>query len=100
MEPRGLVRCLQANRVLRNPGRAEIIGETADRQDQRVVGITARRRDLDAILLANRSDQHLAPAAVEPDHLSGAIAEVMPVSLRQIVELMMAEIHAAGGDLV
>jgi hypothetical protein len=57
-------------------------------------------RDLGAILLDNRSDKHLAPAAIEPDHLAGAIMKVVPVGLRQIIELMMAEIHAAGGNLV
>jgi hypothetical protein len=100
MESRGLLRCLQADRVLDNAGRAEIIGQAADRQDQRVIGITVGRRHFGAVLLDHRPDQHLAPAAVEPDHLPSAVAEVMPVCLCQIIELMMAEIHAAGGDRV
>ena len=100
VKSRGLLRGLQANGVIGNARRAEIVGETADGEHQRVVGITARWRHLRAILLDHRPDQHLAPGAVEPDHLSGAIAKVMPVRLRQIVELMMAEIHAAGRDLV
>jgi len=86
--------------VLRNAGRAEIIGEAADRQDQRIVGITSGRRHFGAVLFDNRPDQHFALAAVEPDHLARAIAKVMPMRLCQVVELMMVEIHAAGGDLV
>src|SRR5215831_2803344 len=56
VESRGLVGRLQANCVLRNPRRAEIIGETADRQYERVVTITAGRRYFGAILLDNRAD--------------------------------------------
>jgi len=48
----------------------------------------------------HRGDAHRTPAAVEADHLADAVAEVVPVRLRQKVELVMAEIHAAGGDLV
>jgi hypothetical protein len=100
VESRGFLGCVQADRVLRGAWRAEIIGQAADGQHQSVVRIAARRRHLDAILLDNRSDKHLAPAAVEADHLSGAIMKVVPMGLRQIIELMMAEVHAAGGNLV
>src|SRR5437588_11279991 len=100
MESRRLLGRLQADRVLRGAWRAEIVGHAANGQHQSIVRIAARRRDLSAILLDNRTNQNLAPAAVEPDHLSGAIMKVMPMGLRQIIELMMAEIHAAGGNLV
>ena len=50
VESRGLLRRFQGDRVLRNAGRAEIIGEAADRQDQRIVGITSGRRHFGAVL--------------------------------------------------
>ena len=34
------------------------------------------------------------------DHLADAVAEVVPVRLRQVVDLVRAHVHAAGGDLV
>ena len=43
---------------------------------------------------------NLALAAVEPNQLADAIAEMMPMRLRQKIDLMHAEIHAAGRDLV
>ena len=41
-----------------------------------------------------------APLAIEAYHFSDTVAEVMPVRLRQKVELVRADIHAAGGNLV
>ena len=47
-----------------------------------------------------RRHVHLAACAVEPDHLADAVAEAMPVRLRQVVDLVIGHVHAAGGDLV
>ena len=38
--------------------------------------------------------------AVEAGHLADAIDEAVPVGLRQVVDLVHAQVHAAGGDLV
>ena len=42
----------------------------------------------------------LAALAVQPGHRADAVAEAMPVRLRQIVDLVRRHVHAAGGDLV
>ena len=36
--------------------------------------------------------------AIEPDHLAELIAEMMPVGLSQIVQLVLARVHAARRD--
>ena len=38
--------------------------------------------------------------AVEADQLADAVAEMVPVGLGQIVQRVVVEVHAAGGDLV
>ena len=40
------------------------------------------------------------PVAVEADQLAEPEAEMVPVRLREVVELVLVEIHAARGDLV
>ena len=100
MEALGLLRRVEGDGIVRDPGGAEVVAHAADRDDQRVVGKRAARRDLGAGLVEDRRHLHLAPRAVEPDHLADAIAEVVPMRLRQIVELVVAHVHAAGGDLV
>ena len=67
---------------------------------QRVVAERALGRHLAALVVDERRDTHLAPLAVEPGHLADAVAEAVPVRLRQVVDLVHAQVHAAGGDLV
>ena len=43
---------------------------------------------------------NLPARPVQPDQLAEAVAEAVPVCLRQIVELVAVGVHAAGGDLV
>ena len=91
---------LERDRVLPRARRAEIVGQAADRDDQRVVGELALRRDLVALLVDERRDDDRAPRAVEADHLADPVAEMVPVRLREVVGLVDADVHAAGGDLV
>jgi hypothetical protein len=79
MKALGLHRRFERDRVLAGAGRTEIVGETPDRDHQRVVVEAARRRHLVAILVNERRDMHDAPRAVEADHLADPIAEVVPV---------------------
>jgi len=58
------------------------------------------RCDLAALLIDDGRYLHLAPFSVEVDHLSKAEAEMMPVRLGQIIELVHTQIHASGRDLV
>ena len=45
-------------------------------------------------------EQHLLRLAVEADDLADLVAEMVPVGLREIVDCVMADIHAACGDLM
>src|SRR5438046_3021292 len=95
-----LAGCLKRNRVLLDAGSTKIVGETADCEHQRVVMERTLRCDLAALLIDDGRYLHLAPFSVEVDHLSKAEAEMMPVRLRQIIELVHTQIHASGRDLV
>ena len=91
---------LELERVLAHAGRTEVVALAADRHHQGVVGKRARRRDLRAVLIHEGGDMDLARAAVEPGHAPDAEAEAMPVRLRQVGHLVIADVHAAGRDLV
>jgi hypothetical protein len=99
-EPLGVGRRVEGDGVLADPRRPEVVGEAADGDDQGVVGDDALRRNLAAFVVDERRDADLAPLAVEADHLADAIAEMVPVRLRVVVDLVDAEVEAAGRDLV
>ena len=100
VEARGLIGRLERDGVLLDAGRAEIVGEAADGDDERVVAELPRRRDLPPLLVDDRRHLDDAAAPVDARHLAGAIGEAVPVGLGQVVDLVEAEVHAAGGDLV
>ena len=100
MEERSLFRCIEAYRVLARTRRPEVVGVTADGDHQRVVRDHAPRDQLDAIIVERGGDQHHAPLAVEAVHASQLEAEVMPARLREVIQIVLVEVHAAGGDLV
>ena len=81
-------------------GSTEVIALAAHGDDQRIVrkasgGVTSFPSS--SIV---RSEMNLALAAVEPNQLADAIAEMMPMRLRQKIDLMHTQVHAAGRDLV
>src|SRR6266566_8263103 len=80
--------------------RREIVGEAADRDDQRVVTEAALGRNAIAVFVHERRNNYVARPAIEPDHLADSVPKVMPVCLRQVVGLIDADIHAPSGDLV
>ena len=43
---------------------------------------------------------HLLSPPIEPDHLTVAVAKIVPVGLREVIQRVVAHIHASGGDLV
>ena len=43
---------------------------------------------------------HLLSAPIEPDHLTVAIAKMVPVGLREVIQRVVAHVHASGGYLV
>ena len=72
----------------------------ADRNHERVVGNRAARNDFLAVLVAPRAHRHFAARAVEAFHFAELEVEMVPARLRQIVELVLIGIHAAGRDFV
>ena len=95
-----LFRGLQRNREFGRAGGAEIVGHAADGDDQRIIGDGARRRDLAALVVMSGAEAHRLRRAVEADHLAEVVAEVMPVRLGEIIELVLGRIHAARRDRV
>ena len=77
------------DRVLAHAGRAEVVALAADRDDQRVVAEGALRRDLRGPRRRGRAPTWTSRrVAVEPDHLADAVAEAVPVRLREVVDLV------------
>ena len=72
----------------------------ADRNHERVVGNRAARNDFLAVLVAPRAHRHFTARAVEAFHFAELEVEMVPARLRQIVELVLIGIHAAGRDFV
>ena len=94
VEALGLRRRLQRHRIFGNARRAEIVGDAADRDHQRVVTDRARRRDLAPLVVEGGGEMHLLSGAIEPDHLAEAIAEPVPMRLGEVVHFVFAGIEA------
>ncbi len=93
-------RRLERYRVFLRTRRTEIVGQAADGNDQRFVGEFPPRRDLVAVLVDKRRHRYRALLAVQANHFTDAVPEVVPMRLRQVVGFVNADIHAAGGDLM
>ena len=91
---------LELHRVLGHARRSEVVAEAANRHHQRVVAEHPLSGHLLTLVVDVGGHQHLAPRAVETDHGADAVAEVVPVRLREVADLVGAHIHAAGGDFV
>ena len=98
MEALRLFRRFQRHGKFRRAGRAEIIGDAADRDDERVIGNAARGRRSRGPPRQGRAELGPTCRAVEPDHFAEMIAEMMPVALGQIIQLVLGRVHAAGRD--
>ena len=98
VEPHRLFRRLKRNGEFRRSRSAEIVGHAADGDDQRVIGNAAGSGDLAAFLVMGRPEANHFRRAVEPDHLAEMVAKMMPMGLREIIELVLGRVHAAGGD--
>jgi hypothetical protein len=84
--------------MLRDTGSAEVVGDAADRDDQSIVGYRALGRDRASFVVECRGQPNSFPLAIEPDHLAEAVAEAVPMRLREVVELMLARVQTAGGN--
>ena len=100
MKSLGLGDRFQRDCMFAYAGRPEVVGEAANRDDQRVVTEAALGRNAIAVFVHERRNNYVARPAIEPDHLADSVPKVMPVRLRQVVRLIDADVHAPGGDLV
>jgi len=95
VEARRLGWGLQWHRMLGNALRAEVIGDAADGDHQRVVADGPGRRDLAPLIIEGGGEMHLLGRTIDPDHLAEAITEPVPMSLGEVVHLVLAGVHTA-----
>src|SRR5690606_11446542 len=90
VEARGLLGRFERNGEFGDARRSEIIGDAADRDDESVVMEAPRRRDLAALFVIGRGDLHLLLLAIEADQLPEPVAEMPPMRLGEVIELVLA----------
>ena len=95
IKARRLGRGLQRHRMLGNARCAEIVGDAADRDHQRVVGDGPWRRDLAALVIKGGAETHFPGGTIEPDHFAQTVTEPVPMRLGEVVQLVLAGVHAA-----
>src|SRR5690349_17621798 len=100
VEEMRLPRVVDRERVLAHAGGAEIVGLAADRDHQRVVGHAAHRQDLPALVVLHRGHDDVARGAIEPLERAEHEGEAVPARLREVVELVRVDVHAARGHFV
>ena len=79
---------------------AEIVALAADGDDERIVTKAAPRGHLVTLLVDVGGQLNFTPLPVQADHLANAVAEVVPMRLREVVDLVHGEIHGSRSDLV
>src|SRR4051812_417504 len=87
VEALGLDRRIERDCMLAH-ARCAIVALAADGDDQRIVGEAARWRHLVPFFVEIGGEMNLARAAVEPNQLTNAVAEMMPMRLCQKIDLM------------
>jgi hypothetical protein len=91
-----------------NEGEFEMFGATLHdhearyeyADDQGVVPDGPWRRDLAPLVIECNAEMHFLGGAIELDHLAQTIAEPVPMRLGEVVQLILAGIHAARRHLV
>src|SRR5262249_60736048 len=86
--------------MLSHARRAEIVALAANGDDKRIVMKSPPWRHFMAFLVAVGSQLNFASLPVQPDHLADAVVEVVPMRLREIVDLVHSKIHGSGRDLM
>ena len=100
MKPHRLIRRVQRDGMLLHTWGTEVVAPAADRQHQCVKAKGACRGDLATLIVEASREVDLLLLAVQIDHLADAIAEMMAMRLRQIIDGMVTDIHAAGRYLM
>jgi hypothetical protein len=100
--PEGFGVCWRVERdgVFLCSGRSKVMRAASDGYDERVVRKLANGCHCLAKLVVVRGDLNDTPAAIEAGHFTDAVAEVVPMSLGHVAELMVLQVEAACRDLV
>ena len=98
VESAGLLGGFQRDGVFRRAGRSEIVGDAADGDDQRVVGDRRLRADFASFAVLRCGEVDGLGGAVEADHFAVAIAEMVPMRLRDVIEFVLGAAQAPRGD--
>ena len=98
VEAAGLFGGLERDGELGGAGGAEIVGDAADRHDERVIGDAGGGGDLAACFVMGGAEEEALIRAVQAGDVAEAVGEMMPVGLGEVVELVVGAREAAGGD--
>ncbi len=100
MEALGVLGRVEGDGMPGHACNAEIVADAAHAEDQRIVRHRARRQDLAAFLVVERSEREHVRRPVEPRDRSLAELETVPVRQRQVGDVVGIGVHPARGDLV
>jgi hypothetical protein len=100
MKPHRLVWRIQGDGMLLHAWGAEVVAPTAHSHHQGVIAEGACRGDLATLVVETGRKEYFLLIAIKAYHLADPVAEMMPVRLRQVVDGMAANIHAASRYLV
>ena len=99
-ETLGLLAGIEEDAVLGGALGAEVVGGAADGDHQGVVGERARRHQFEPLLVQDGGQLDVPALTRQPAHAAQLEFEVVPLGLRDVVELVGRGIQRAGGDLV
>src|SRR5258708_5461946 len=100
MEQVCLPRVVDREGVLPHAGRAEVVRLAADGDHELVVGDAPLGKDPLVLVVAHLRDHDLPRLSVEARQRAEREGEAVPARLREEIELVLVDIHAACGDFV
>ena len=86
--------------MLFHAGRTKVIAAAAYRHHQGVIRNAVLLRDQHAVFIDEGRHMHQALRPVQTVHLAQAVLEMVPMGLRQVVQLVASHVHAASGNFV
>src|SRR5262245_66558867 len=86
--------------MLSHARRTEVGALAANGNDERVVNKSPPWSHFLALLVEVGGQLNFTPLSIEADHLANAVTKVVPVRLREIVDLVHRKIHASGSDFM
>src|ERR1700692_838670 len=88
----------QLHCIFGNPGRAEVVGDAADRDYQCVVADGPRWGDLTPFVVEHGGEANLLCGTVKPGQFAESVTESVPMCLGEVVYLVLTGIEATRRD--